>query len=136
MPSAASGSSPVSMRPTCTGQPERNATEVHLAPSHLKPPVAHVPGSEEQPSALIAYTRLLPNSSSPVLPSTPSEAVLMSEALISPSLPCPEMYSSLVPTMIVGGLPGPARLATAGVSTILPWSSFLSSPAGTFELNV
>src|ERR1700752_3490368 len=76
MPSPTSGSSPASMRPIFTGQPSRNATEEHFAAAHFKPPVAHVPGSEEQPLALMAYTRLLPNSSSPLSPSTPSEVVL------------------------------------------------------------
>src|SRR5205085_1540813 len=89
-------------------------TDEHFAASHLKAPVAHVPGSDEQPSALIAYTRLLPKPSRPLRPSTPRDAVLTLDALIAPSLPRPEMYSSLVPTTIDGGLPGPSRLASTG----------------------
>src|SRR5437763_14483533 len=131
MPSPTSGSRPASISPIFAGQPPRNATDSHFEAAHLKPPVAHEDDSEEQPPALIAYKRLLPNFSTPVLPITPSDAVFTAEALISPSLPWPEMYSSLLPTMIVGALPGPSRFATAGVSTILPWSSSLSSPAGT-----
>src|SRR5436190_22444932 len=134
MPSPTSGSRPALMMPIFTGQPERKAAALHFALSQAKPPFAHEGASVEQPLALIAYTRELPKLSR--LPSTPSEAVVVWEALISPSLPWPEMYSSLLPTMMLGGLLGPSSWATAAVSTILPWSSFLSWLAGTLELNV
>ena len=49
--------------------------------------VGRKPVPVEQPLALIAYTRELPKVRSD--PSTPSEAVFVWEALISPSLPCP-----------------------------------------------
>ena len=54
------------MMPIFAGQPSRNAVEVHCALAQLKPPVAHEDGSEEQPLALIAYTRPLANFSTPV----------------------------------------------------------------------
>src|SRR5256714_15236786 len=122
------------MMPMFTGHPERNAAAEHFALSQAKPHVAHEGASVAQPLASIAYTRELPKLNR--VPRTPSEVVVVCEALISPSLPCPEMYSSLVPTMMLGGLLGPARCATAAGSTILPWASVLAWPAGTFELKV
>ena len=109
---------------------------MHFEFAHTKPPVPQEEGSPEQPLALIAYTRPLANDSSPLAPTTPSELVVRSPALIELSLPCPVRYSSLDPTRIVGGLSGPSRSATAGVSTSLPWSSSLLSSAGTLELKV
>ena len=47
------------MMPIFAGQPSRKAEEVHFALAHLNPPVAHEDGSDEQPLALIAYTRPL-----------------------------------------------------------------------------
>src|SRR6202035_2798245 len=125
MPSPTSGSSPASMMPIFAGQPLRKAEEVQWAPAQAIPPVAQEEGSEEQPLALIAYTRPLAKLRMPALPIRPSEAVVVLAALISPSSPLLTRYSSLVPTTMLGGLPGPSRFATVGVSTILPWSSSL-----------
>src|SRR3984885_2800317 len=134
IPSPTPGNKPAAMMPPFAGQPSRNTDELHFEPSHLNPPVAHDDGSDEQPPALIAYTRPLANVNRPEAPTTPSEAVFTPLAFSSPSLPAPARYSSFVPTMMLGGLPGPSSWATAGVSTILPWSSDLSWLAGTFAL--
>ena len=47
------------MMPILAGQPERNAEEVQWELAQANPPVAHEEDSDEQPLALIAYTRPL-----------------------------------------------------------------------------
>ena len=108
------------MMPIFAGQPSRKAEEVQCASLQESPPVAQEEGSELQPVDLIAYTRPLAKWSRPVSPSTPSEVAVVAAALIEPSSPWPVRYSSLEPTMIVGGLPRRRVGAIAGVSTSLP----------------
>ena len=125
------------MIPIFTGQPSRNATELHFAASHLKPPVAHEDGSEEQPLALIAYTRPLANSAARSRRRTPSEAVVRSPALIAPSLPCS------VEVLLVGADDDRRRLVRAvevghrrACRRSCPGLRFCRGSPGTLELNV
>src|SRR5947209_20291358 len=86
IPSPTSGSSPASMIPIFTGQPDLYAVEWQVPPEQLMLP----------PVALIAYTRLLANENCPVAPRAPRLAEVKLPALIPPSSPELVKYSSLV----------------------------------------